>query len=172
MSIKRRLLRSQPRVDLLGVFYYLYGMKLLVTLFILLQCITGKVVKVQDGDTVTLLTADSTQVRVRLDGVDCPEKKQAFGTKAKAFVSDLCFGGVVTVEDKGKDRYGRVIGVVWVDSINVNEALLRNGLAWHYKQFNNDARLDSLERAARSEKLNIWSQPNPIPPWEFRKGKR
>ena len=147
-------------------------MKLFVILFLLLQCITGKVVKVQDGDTVTILTADSTQVRVRLDGVDCPEKAQAFGAKAKAFVSDLCFGEVVTVEDKGKDRYGRVIGIVWADSININEALLRNGLAWHYKQFNNDLRLDSLERVARSDSLNIWSDKSPTPPWEFRKKKK
>ena len=147
-------------------------MKLFVILFLLLQCITGTVIKVADGDTVTLLTADSTQVRVRLDGIDCPEKAQDYGAKAKQFVSDLCFGREVVVDVKGTDRYQRTLGVVWAENININESLLRNGFAWHYKQFNSDTRLALLEKSAQSDSLNIWSDKSPIPPWEFRKKKK
>lgn len=133
---------------------------------------SGKVIRVSDGDTIVILTADNTQTRIRLDGIDCPETGQDYGQKAKQFVADLCAGKTIKIENKGIDRYKRVLGVVIVDGVNVNEELVRNGLAWHYKHFSKSTRLDSLERLAKSEKLNIWSVPDPIAPWDFRKQKK
>lgn len=132
----------------------------------------GKVVRVADGDTVTILTDQREQIRVRLDGIDAPERGQDFGTKATLFVRDLCLNKTVTIHKKETDRYGRVLGVLYVGDVNVNEALIRQGLAWHYKHYSNDPILDSLERLARREKLNIWSMDSPIAPWIYRKSKK
>ena len=136
------------------------------------ETIVGRVVKVTDGDTVTLLTKDNQQIRVRLEGIDAPERGQNFGNIATLCVRRLCEGKTVTVIKTGTDRYKRVLGILYVDNLNVNEYLVCQGLAWHYKQFNKSHRLDSLEKLARKERLNIWSLPNPIPPWEYRKMKK
>jgi len=124
---------------------------------------------VTDGDTLVLLTKDKQQIKIRLAGVDCPEKTQDYGNKATLFVRELCYNKEVKVIQTGTDRYGRTLGILYVDSINVNEVLVRNGLAWHYKRYSDSHRLDSLEQIARKEKLNIWSLSNPVPPWEYRK---
>ncbi|MDU1889620.1 MAG: thermonuclease family protein [Dysgonomonas sp.] len=133
------------------------------------QFFTGYIVRVIDGDTVVLLTEDKKQVKIRLDGIDCPEKAQDYGNKATLYIRELCYNKEVKVLKTGTDRYGRILGVLYIDSINVNEALIRHGLAWHYKRYSNSLRLDSLEQLARKEKLNLWKMPNPIPPWEYRK---
>jgi len=130
--------------------------------------IRGKVVRIADGDTITILTEDNRQVKIRLDGIDCPERGQDYGTKATDFTRELCAGKTVTIDSIGTDRYKRVLGVVWADSVNVNEALLRNGLAWRYK-YNKSAHYLELEQQARGKKLNIWSMKNPVAPWDFRK---
>jgi micrococcal nuclease len=91
--------------------------------------LTGKVVSVADGDTLTLLTSDQHQTRIRLHGIDCPERKQDFGAKAKQFLADLVFAKEVYVKGMDIDRYGRTIGIVIVEGVNVNEALLRAGIA-------------------------------------------
>jgi len=135
------------------------------------ETIVGRVVKVTDGDTVTLLTKENQQIKIRLEGIDAPEKGQDFGNKATLYVRRLCEGKTVTVIKTGTDRYKRVLGILYVENLNVNEYLVCQGLAWHYKQFNKSHRLDSIEKLARKEKLNIWSLPNPIPPWEYRKRK-
>jgi len=134
--------------------------------------ITGRIAKVTDGDTVTLLTQDNQQIKIRLEGIDAPERTQGYGTKATLCVRRLCEGKTVTVIKTGTDRYKRILGILYVGNLNVNEYLVRQGLAWHYKQFNKSHRLDSLEQLARKEKLNIWSLPNPVPPWEYRKIKK
>lgn len=93
---------------------------------------TGKVISVADGDTVTVLKSDLSKVKVRLYGIDCPEKAQDFGSKAKQFTASLVFGKQVDVEAINQDRYGRTVGVISVDGVNVNEAILRAGYAWVY----------------------------------------
>ena len=149
---------------------------LIFTLFpILLSAHTlkGKIVRVSDGDTVVVLDSTNTQHRVRLDGIDCPEKGQAFGKKATDFVKNITSKSeFVTIVWKKKDRYGRILGYLIVDEVNVNKELLRNGLAWHYKHFNKDKELADLEQQAKDKKLNIWSESNPIEPYYWRKGKR
>ncbi|MGC4057843.1 MAG: thermonuclease family protein [Chitinophagaceae bacterium] len=150
-------------------------MKKISTLFILLcfplvllAQLCGKVIGVSDGDTFTLLTEDNRQVKIRLHGIDCPEKNQDFGQKAKQFTSDAVFGQFVCVEEKDIDRYGRTIGIVKYDGKILNEELLAAGLAWHYTKYDKSQRLAELERRARSEKAGLWIQPEAIAPWDFR----
>lgn len=133
------------------------------------KSLKGKVVRVSDGDTIVLLDDDNTQHRIRLDGIDAPEKGQPFGKKATDFVKELVASKVVRVEWEKKDRYGRILGFVFVENVNVNKELLKNGLAWHYKFFNSDVELAALEARAKKEKLNIWSEKNPIEPYVWRK---
>lgn len=134
------------------------------------QILSGKVVRVADGDTVTLLDSTNTQIRIRLYGIDCPESKQDFGQVAKRFASDLCFGQPIKVEVRDIDRYGRTVGIIWVqDTLNVNLELLKAGLAWHYKQYDKTPEYAKAEENAREKKLGLWKQPNAIAPWEFRR---
>lgn len=153
-----------------------FNFLVVTTLFLLIsaqvvELLSGRVVGVTDGDTIKVLTADSTLLKIRLDGIDCPEKSQAFGTKAKQFASDLVFGRNVKVEKTGIDKYGRTLGYVIVsDSINLNKELLKAGLAWHYKKYNNNPELAQLEEEARRQKKGLWVDSLPIAPWDFRHG--
>jgi micrococcal nuclease len=131
----------------------------------------GKVVSIADGDTFTMLI-NNEQIKIRLHGIDCPEKSQDFGNVAKEFLSDLVFGRTVSVKKLDTDRYGRTIGMVLMDSLNINEELLKAGLAWHYKYYDKNVLWAQLEDTARKEKKGIWSMPSPIPPWDYRKVKR
>ena len=133
--------------------------------------ITGKVVGVADGDTVTVLTPAKKQVKVRLDGVDAPEKAQAFGDKSKQFTSQMVFGKQVSVDVKETDRYGRSVGVVSVDGKNLNVALVSNGFAWWYREYAKDNEvLMNAESRARRERVGLWADANPVAPWDFRRG--
>ena len=131
----------------------------------------GKVVAIADGDTFTLLV-DKTQIKIRLHGIDCPEKAQDYGNVAKQFLSDKIFGKFVTVQNRGKDRNGRIIGMVLINGHNVNEALIQAGLAWHYKTYDKNPIWDQMEDQAKKEKKGLWSGENPIPPWTWRQIKR
>ena len=132
------------------------------------QPFQARVVGVSDGDTLTVLT-DMTRVKIRLNGVDCPEKGQAFGTRAKTFTSDLAFKKIVTVRPLGKDRYGRTLAdVVLPDGRVLNRELVAAGLAWHYTRYSDDRALAKLERQARDQGVGIWSEARPVAPWEFR----
>lgn len=134
--------------------------------------ITGEVVKVADGDTFTLKTYKNEQIKIRLYGIDAPEKGQDFGSKSRQFLKDLCHTKEVTVHDMGTDQYGRTLGIAFIGDLNINEEMVRNGLAWHYDYFADDPRLAALEKEARKKKLNIWSMKNPVSPYEYRKSKR
>jgi micrococcal nuclease len=132
------------------------------------QTLTGTVVAVHDGDTISIRTGSST-VRVRLYGIDCPEYQQPFSARARQFTSKMVFKREVTVRGEGTDKYDRLLGRVFVDGVELNEALVRNGLAWHYEIRVNDRALADAERHARAAKVGIWSQPNPVPPWRWRR---
>ncbi len=130
---------------------------------------SGKVIGVSDGDTITVLQ-DKSPVKIRLDGIDCPETGQDFGTRAKSFTSELAFGKVVTVRPVGTDRYRRTIAVVVLpDGRLLNHEIVRAGYAWWYRKYApRDAALERLESEAREGKRGLWSQSGPIPPWEWR----
>lgn len=135
---------------------------------------TGRVVGVSDGDTVTVLrqTAQGPRpARIRLHGIDCPESRQAFGTRAKQFTSAAAFGKQATVDVKDTDRYGRLVAVVTVEGRNLNRELVKAGLAWWYRQYApQDRDLAALEAEARAAHRGLWADPWPVPPWEFRHG--
>lgn len=139
---------------------------------------SGRVVGVADGDTVTVLVNEHDQYKVRVAWIDAPEKKQAFGQKAKAMMSDLVYGKDVVVEWSKRDRYGRTIGVVMVDGQDAGLTLLRAGLAWHYKQYRKEQspadreRYSAAEVAARAERAGLWADDEPTPPWEWRHNRR
>jgi micrococcal nuclease len=141
----------------------------LILFSLTLTAFTGKVVGVSDGDTITVLKADNTTVKVRLSAIDCPETAQDFGAKAKAATSRLCYGKTVTVESEGTDRYGRTLAFVYVDGLCVNKELLKLGMAWHYKKYSQDKELAALEDTARRDKVGLWSQASPVAPWDFRR---
>jgi len=131
------------------------------------KTLVGKVVAVADGDTLTVLV-NKTQHRIRLHGIDCPERKQPFGTKPKKLTGDLAFGKVVSVEVVDRDRYGRDVGVVTLpDGSNLNHTLVKAGLAWWYRKYSpKDKTLAALETVARKARVDLWSDSKPIPPWE------
>ena len=133
---------------------------------------SGPVVSVIDGDTIDVLHNRHAE-RIRLNGIDCPEKGQAFGQKAKQFTSTLVHGKEVTIQVLRKDRHGRTVAdVVLPDGTNVSRELLRAGLAWWYRQYSKDESLGALEQEAQQAKRGLWADPNPIPPWEIRHPKQ
>jgi micrococcal nuclease len=133
------------------------------------QSFSGRVVGVADGDTIDVLR-DSRAVRVRIYGIDCPERGQAFGRQAREYTSKLAFGKTVTVHVRGTDRYGRFVAdVLLPDGSSLNRELVRAGLAWHYVQYSADKTLASLESEARASRRGLWADVRRVPPWEFRK---
>lgn len=133
----------------------------------------ASVVGVSDGDTLTVLTAQRRKLKVRLWGIDAPEKKQAFGQRSKRGLSELVFGREVLVEVKGRDRYGRTLGWVLVEGRPANLLMVERGLAWWYRQYSARAlEIGRAEQEARSRRLGLWADPQPQAPWEWRRSRR
>lgn len=130
--------------------------------------LAGPVIAILDGDTIDVLI-DRQPVRVRLAQIDAPEKRQAFGTRSRQALSALVFRQSVTVADAGRDRYGRVLGTVYVSGFNVNAEMVRQGMAWVYRQYATDRSLFALEDEARAGRRGLWADPLPVPPWQFRR---
>jgi micrococcal nuclease len=128
---------------------------------------TGTVVAIHDGDTISVRTARET-IRIRLEGIDCPEYRQPYSARARQFTAELVHRKDVTVDGRGQDQYGRLLARVRVAGVEVNEALVRNGLAWHYQRTEIDPALAAAERAARAARIGLWADPNPVPPWRWR----
>ncbi len=138
--------------------------------------ITGKVVRVADGDTITLLAQGNRQIKVRLYGIDCPERSQAYGQRARQFTASRVAGQTVRVTRMDTDRYGRVVGIVDnLDGGSLNQDLLANGLAWHYTHYCKAAfcrewKQDELR--ARQKRLGLWKDAHPMEPWQYRRQNR
>lgn len=128
----------------------------------------ARVVGITDGDSIIVLTHDNKQLKIRLEGIDCPEQNQEYGDKARQATTALCFNKNVRIEESGIDRYGRTLAFVYVGDLCVNCELLVQGLAWHYEKYNHDPALTKLEADARTKKIGLWSLPEPTPPWDFR----
>jgi endonuclease YncB( thermonuclease family) len=152
-------------------------MRILLPLFIFLalpafaERLTGKVVSITDGDTIVLLV-DSKQIKIRLAEIDTPERGQPWGNRAKQAISELVFQKTVSVDVSDTDRYGRSIGKVWLDGRDINRELVAGGHAWVYRQYMSDRTLLKDESEAREAGLGLWSLPNPISPWDWRRGAR
>lgn len=137
------------------------------------QELTGLVTRVADGDTLTLVDARGTQHRVRLWGIDCPEKAQSFGRKAGSVLAGMVLKKNVRIEVKDTDQYGRKVGRVFLGNQDINLEMVRRGLAWHYVHFARNAQdLAEAEKSARAARTGLWSEASPQAPWDFRRGQR
>lgn len=153
--------------------FFIFVMFLTFGISVLAQPLSGKVISITDGDTFKMLTIDSTQIIVRVANIDCPERKQVYSRKAKEFTSNAIFGKQIKLEVIKKDRYGRLVALVYYDmDKNLSEELLTYGLAWHFVKYSKDKQLAAIEFNAKSQKLGLWQELNPIPPWEWRNGVR
>lgn len=157
---------------------------LLLLLFFALPCpalaqsLSGRVVAVSDGDTLTVLTVTKEQIKVRVNGIDAPEKAQPFGQASKQNLSRLVFGRTVTVESNKRDRYGRTVAKVLVDGLDVGLEQVKAGLAWHFKEYEREQSPEDrrayaeAEAEARQARRGLWQDPAPVPPWQFRHPER
>lgn len=138
------------------------------------ETITGHVVGITDGDTITVLDPTNNKHKIRLAGIDSPEKSQAFGYRAKESLSDLVFKQMVTVETTKRDRYGRSVGKVLVGELDANLEQIKRGMAWHYKAYAREQspqdrqRYAEAEEIARGARVGLWRDAQPVPPWDFR----
>ena len=137
--------------------------------------LTGKVVRVADGDTITVLGPGNQQHKIRLMGIDAPEKAQPFGNKSRESLSSMVAGRNVVVEWHKRDRYGRLVGQVFADSHDVGLVQIERGMAWHYKAYEREQRPEDAQAYAQAEveartaRRGLWADTRPIPPWEWRK---
>jgi len=140
--------------------------------------VVGRVVSVTDGDTIKVLDSNNVQHKIRLTGIDAPEKNQPYGKASKEHLAALIAGKKVKVESNKNDRYGRVLGKVWIDDTDANLEQLKAGYAWWYKNYAKDQSAadriayESAEKTAREAKLGLWVEPSPINPYEWRKRKK
>jgi len=159
---------------------------LLLPLCVAAETLSGRVVRVVDGDTVYVLDGAKKQHKIRLAGIDAPERGQAFGTRSKDRMAELVAGQDVRVDWYKTDRWGRLIGTVWVASpdcrtascaktLDAGLALIKSGLAWHFKRYAHEQPEEERERYAyaeeevRASKAGLWRDPNPVSPWEWRR---
>jgi endonuclease YncB( thermonuclease family) len=133
--------------------------------------ITGRVVDVHDGDTLTIVESAGVRRHVRLDGIDAPELRQPYGTRARDWLTKTTLGKDVRVVSPGVDKYRRTLGQVWIGDRWINRELVARGWAWHYRQYSDDQELAEAEASARKEKSGLWSG-RPVEPWEWRKQRR
>lgn len=129
-----------------------------------------RVVGVYDGDTITCLDENNQQQKVRLAAIDAPESSQDFGKVSREALASLVFGRTVEVTTEGRDRYGRWIGQVSVDGVDVNRQMVATGNAWHYTAYSSDASLAEAQQQAQAQRLGLWAQQDPTAPWDYRKG--
>jgi endonuclease YncB( thermonuclease family) len=140
--------------------------------------IEGKVVSVADGDTVTVLDAGRVQHKIRLSGIDAPERSQAFGTRSREYLSSIVAGQQVVVETDKTDRFGRSVGKILLRGRDINLAMVAGGLAWHYKKYQREQsssdRLlySNAEQEARARRVGLWRDDEPMAPWDWRSARR
>lgn len=139
---------------------------LLIMLHVSLFAFSAKVIKISDGDTITVLSGKE-QTKVRLYGIDAPEKKQDYGQRSKQFLASLIAGQVVEVEPKGKDRYKRTLSIIHYKGQDINAQMVIDGYAWAYVKYSR-IYVDQ-EKTARENKRGLWQSSDPTPPWEWRK---
>lgn len=160
-------------------------MRFVLTLFLLCLAticnakdFTGKVVGITDGDTITVLDDENSIQKVRVAGIDAPEKNQAFGQRSKQSLSELVFSKVVTVQTNKRDRYERHVGKILLDGQDINLEQVRRGMAWHYKAYEQEQspedrrKYADAEDKARKARIGLWRDAAPVPPWKFRRHER
>ena len=153
--------------------FSLWGLVLIIIIAIFLVFfLDGRVIKVHDGDTITVFY-QLQPVRIRLWGIDAPELEQDDGTESASALRKLILGKKVLIEPKDKDRYGRLVAIIYVhDTLNVNRWLVREGWAWVYRRYNKEEGWLELEEQARDQKIGLWADEPNVPPWEWRRQNR
>lgn len=142
------------------------------------ETISGRIVGVTDGDTLVLVATNRDQYKIRLSGIDAPEKRQPFGERSKTNLSALAFGQEATADCPKKDRYGRHVCTVFVRGTDVGLTQIADGMAWWYQKYSNQqtslARADyeAAEFSARTKQQGLWTDKNPVPPWDWRQSLR
>ena len=140
--------------------------------------LTGRIVSISDGDTVTLLDANLQQHKIRLSGIDAPEKRQPFGNRSRLHLGTLVFGKHVTADCPKTDRYKRAVCRIEVDGVDANLAQIEAGMAWHYKAYAREQspadqwRYAKAEDRAREARQGLWGDRAPVAPWDFRKTRK
>jgi len=151
---------------------------LFFSLLSLAEELVGKVIKVSDGDTVTVLDSNNQKHKIRLKGIDAPETQQAFGDTSTQSLAELVYDKEVLVTWDKKDKYYRILGKVIVDGKDTNYLQLKKGLAWYYKQYEKDLSDEDREKYTEAEEWarnyteGLWADSNSIPPWEFRRKRK
>ena len=152
-------------------------MKIIITFFLIQFSIfsnycqttlTAKVIGIKDGDTVVVLDSLNYQTTLRLAEVDCPEKNQPFGTKAKQFTSDRVYLKTIKYVVTDTDRYGRSIAMIYSDNKYLSAEIIKAGMGWHYKKYSTSKELANFETKAKKDKTGLWVDNHPISPWEWR----
>ena len=136
------------------------------------DCITGRVTRVSDGDTVWVTDAAKLKHKVRLDRIDAPEKDQPWGKESAAVLKGWIFCKDVRVEYEKRDQYGRILGIIYNGTNDVNLAMVRSGNAWHYSHFDETPEYAAAEAEARAARRGLWSQDNPVNPYQWRRTHR
>jgi endonuclease YncB( thermonuclease family) len=134
--------------------------------------LAGRVIAVHDGDTLSIRSASGLTTRVRLFGIDAPERGQAYGSASRRALAMLVAGREVRVVERGRDSYGRLLGTVHLEAQDVNARLVRDGYAWVYERFERDAALLALQAEAKAARRGLWRDPHPEPPWRWRARER
>lgn len=145
--------------------------KLLLLAVLCAPAHAAEVIGIADGDTLTVLE-DRKPVKIRLANIDAPEHAQAYGNRSRQSLSNLCFGKDARYDVQDKDRYGRLVATVYCDDINVNRKQVEFGFAWVYSKYNQDYLIPALQDQAFSARRGLWADPNPTPPWEWRKDQK
>lgn len=141
------------------------------------ETIFARVVGISDGDTVTVLAEGNKRIKVRLQGIDAPERSQAFGMKSRQNLANLIFGKNVQIKSHGLDKYKRTLGTIYIDDQDINEQMVKDGFAWFYRRYAKDltteqaSRYEEVETEARDRERGLWADSNPTPPWDYRKKK-
>ena len=127
-----------------------------------------RVVGIHDGDSITVLSVEKKQIKIRLEGIDAPELKQAFGSRAKEHLSSLIMGKDVTLIVKGEDLYKRTLSKIFLGAQDVNLSMVRDGFAWHYSKYSKDKKFAEAEADAKIKKKGLWIDLDPVAPWDYR----
>jgi len=135
--------------------------------------IQGKVIGIFDGDTYNILTIDNQTIKVRMEGIDAPEREMPFHKASQKYLSQLIYKKDIKLDKTGEDQYGRTLGFTYLlDGTDINLQMLKEGMVWHYKKYNSNRLYSDAEKEARSFKKGLWTDKNPIAPWEFRNSQR
>jgi len=136
------------------------------------ETLYGVVIGIADGDTVTVLSMQQRQYKIRLAQIDAPERKMPFGNRSRQHLADLVFKRSVRIEVEGIDKYGRTVGTIWLGKVDVNLEQVRSGLAWAYPAYLRDRNYLLVQQGARAARRGLWVHKDPVPPWEWRHRKR